>query len=80
MANKNQMRIRRTLHKEGSVNEQTPSDGYHNNPHGSFIGRVFTQVKYVHKKKAKPFPRVGEPMSLIAQIKMFQGPCCLLTD
>ena len=30
------------------------------------------------KKKAKPFPRVGQPLSMIDQIKMFQGPCCLL--
>ena len=73
--NKNQARIRRTLHKEKSVNEQVPTHGYHNSPKGAWIGRTFSLVKYIAKKKAKPFPKVNDGPSLMEQRK-FLGYIC----
>ncbi len=83
--NKNQQRVResiRVARKAGNndVAFEVPSHGYHNSPKGAWqVRRIAPLVAAGFKKKAKNFPSVGEPMTLINQIKMFYGACCTLS-
>ncbi len=78
MANKNSKRFAALLRKEKNVAIEIPNHGYHNSPKGSWKVRRASLGNCGFKKKAKHFPAVGEPISLINQIKIFYGAACTL--
>lgn len=73
MANRNTKRIRASFVKNGSFHEQVPTDGFHNDLSGKFKTRRIEMVKYVAKKKAKPFPMPNKDvdMSMARQRQIF---------
>ena len=77
--NKNSKLIRLLVRKarksgETEVSVNVPTHGYHSNPKGQFTSRTIPiTANSVYRKKAKHFPAVGEPLSLMDQRKMFYG-------
>ena len=76
--NKNSKRIMAAARKSAKAGNpeyatQSPSGGYHSDIHGKFKTRRIPNVAYKSKKKAKPFPVVDDPMSLMAQRSFFYG-------
>jgi len=73
--NKNSKQLRAKLLKKATrfngINENVPTHGFHNSPHGAFKVRRIAPVggKTVYKKKSKPFPKVNDGPTLAEQRK-----------
>ena len=78
MANKNSKRLLAAARKSAKAGNseyavETPASGYHNTTKGCTKTRRIPNVKYAHKKKAKPFPKGSEELSLATQREIFYG-------
>ena len=71
MANKNTKRIRASFVKNGEFNELVPASGFHNDSKGAWQPRRMVAVKYVAKRKKKPFQKSDSAPTMAEQKRAF---------